>query len=260
MNQRISRISFSLIMADTNEVIAKHKAFWLAVFALYYIPLSFVQWITSDYTQAISEVLMTMDLESMSRVSQEYRLDAWINIFAALIGLAFFAVNSWAIFRFWGGQEVKTDELFRVAGKKWLPLFGTAFLVGILLIVPLLLFILPGLFLAVCWSMSLYFVLFLDLKYVDAITASYRMIIDKWWTVFLLFLSVFLMALFSGVVMGLLFFRTPAVVGYAAGNIVTRYFNIFLVVAFLHIYNYSYPPVEEDTDLSSTEEGADFLT
>lgn len=251
MSIKIPEISFSNIMADTNDVIAKHGSFWLGVFLVYYVPLALFQAWTSADTTEIFTALLQGNIERIEEISREQETYPFLTFLVGLINLFFFSFNAWAVFRMWGNEKYEVGELLSIALKKWPWVVATTLLLVVLLILPFLFFVIPGIFLAVCWSMSLYFVLFLDLTFVDALKASYDMVIKRWWTIFLLIVAVILTIIVVSVLLGILLFWAPDVVKFTVQTIVSAYFNIFWVVAFLHIYNHIYPPAEK-------EEGMDF--
>lgn len=250
----ISYLSFSSILADTNALISEHRKFWAQFLFVYYVPLAIVQsYITADGSEIIQLALSGDFSEIMAKSEefQQYQIISWL---VGLISMYFFCVNAWAVFRQWGGEPYSWGEVLRAALNKWPWVLGTALLMGLLLIIPYIVFIIPGIFLTVCWSMSLYFVVFLDLSFADALKASYNMVIRNWWTIFLLFLAGILITVFVGIVLSTLLFWAPDLLTFVLSTAVSAYFSVFYVVMFLHVYNYTYPPHnDEDEFILQTE-------
>lgn len=249
MSIRIPEISFSNIVADTNDVLAKNGTFWLGVFLVYYVPLALFQSWTSADTTELFTALLQGNMDRIEEISREQKSYPFLTFLVGLINMLFFSFNAWAVFRMWGNEKYEVGELLQIAVKKWPWVLVTALLLVVLLILPFLFFVIPGIFLAVCWSMSLYFVLFLDLTFVDALKASYDMVIKKWWTIFLLILGAILTIILVSVLLGIMLFWAPDAIKFTVQTIVSAYFNVFWVVVFLHIYNYTYPPTEKEAGL-----------
>ena len=244
----ITRLSFSEMLADTNDLIGEHKKFWAQFFFVYYVPLAIIQsFITAD-AQEIVQLAVQGDFEEILSISEEFQDFQIVSWLLGLVTMYFFCVNAWAVFRQWGGEPYSWSEILRASLKKWPWVLATGLLLIILLIVPFLAFIIPGIFLLVCWSMSLYLVVFLDLTFLDAIKASYNMVIQNWWTVFLLFFIAVLITAFLGIILSTILFWAPNMVSFVLSTAVGAYFSVFYVVMFLHVYNYTYPPQNDEDE------------
>ena len=174
----------------------------------------------------------------------------FLSFLLGMISIYFYCFTAWAVFRQWGGIKYTTRELLWLSLQKWPFVLTTGLLMVVLLILPMLCFVLPGLFLAVCWSMALYLVIFLDLNFLDALRTSYDMVIKQWFKVFLLFLGSLLIAGITELLLMLLTFWAPEPFTMVLISAVSLYFSVFWAVMFLHLYNYVYPPGQENSELT----------
>lgn len=254
MNVRIPEISFSQIMADTNEVIRKNGRFWAMVFLVYYVPLALLQSYTAGDSSEMLRLVAQGSWDAAGQLALEQENYPFLSFIVGLISILFFCFNAWAVFRMWGKEPYEVGDLLNRSVRKWPWVIATLLLMVVLLIPAFLFLVVPGIFLTVCWSMALYFVLFLDLTFIDALKASYDMVIKIWWTIFFLFLAGVLVMLLVSILIVVLFIWTPQPVSMIAQTVLSAYFNIFWVVAFLHVYNFTYPPAEEESFTSQIED------
>ncbi len=132
-----------------------------------------------------------------------------INIFAGFTGLGSFAtivVNGPLV----AGFFIVTNDLVRNKIPKFdmffqgfqifLPLFLANLLVGIFTFVGTLLLIIPGIYLAVAYTFTIPFIIFLKYDFWDAMEASRRVITKNFWP-FLGFMVVILLINFVGVLL-----------------------------------------------------------
>ncbi|WP_372639702.1 hypothetical protein [Ancylomarina sp.] len=77
----------------------------------------------------------------------------------------------------------------------------TSFIVGLLIVVGFMFFIIPGIFLAVCFSLVLSMRIFENISLGDALGRSFKLIKNNWWSTFLI---LFIVGLITGV-LGMVF-------------------------------------------------------
>jgi hypothetical protein len=132
------------------------------------------------------------------------------------------------------GQTVATDAMVKTALAKFLPLLGLAILLGLGVFAGCLLLIVPGVILALAWSVAFPALVLENRGIFDAFRRSAALTRGKRWSIFLLFLLVgivigvielVLFALFGG-------FRTLASPQPAAGRLVVSALLDVVVIPF----------------------------
>lgn len=86
------------------------------------------------------------------------------------------------------GQRLHWVDALRAAGQRLAPLLWVAILGGIAAAIAFILFILPGIWLAVCWLVAVPAVMFEGIDGVQALGRSMRLVRGRWWATFGAFL------------------------------------------------------------------------
>lgn len=100
------------------------------------------------------------------------------------------------------GREVGFGDLFSVFNKT-LPLFLAAILINIMVSIGFVLLILPGIYLGVCYLMVVPLIIDRDLGVWEAMEASRKAITKRWFSVFGLYLLLFLIMFISMIPLGI---------------------------------------------------------
>ncbi|MDJ1178299.1 hypothetical protein PJF56_05440 [Roseofilum sp. BLCC_M91] len=143
------------------------------------------------------------------------------------------------------GQSVETMTVLQNAAPKFFIAFGVSLLVSIAVALGLVVFIIPGIWLAIRYSFAYYAVALRDCGF-NAMSYSQTLVKGRWWGVFgrllllaiLLIIPILLLASIIGIVSGLL-----SVIGleiaaaaflHLATGIITYYFTTVSVIMFLN--------------------------
>ncbi len=87
-----------------------------------------------------------------------------------------------------GEGTINTGEVWQVAKKSVLSLIGVSILVGLLATIGFILFVIPGMYLAIACSLAYAAVVFSDGGAIKAISTSIKLTLGKWWRTFALLL------------------------------------------------------------------------
>jgi len=96
-----------------------------------------------------------------------------------------------------GGEKIDIKKAFLVAYQKFWLILATSIIAGVLMLIGFILFVIPGLILAVYFQFIMYVVIFENKWGVDAIKRSYEIVKGNFWWVVLIIL---LVALASGLI------------------------------------------------------------
>jgi hypothetical protein len=133
---------------------------------------------------------------------------AALGLIAGLVGLAGTIALIYSSANFLNGKNITPAEAIGQAGRLFLPVFGLSILIGLGTGLALLIFIIPGLFLAVAWSVVVPVRIMEPIGAIDAIGRGYRLTSSFRWPivgVFLIMIGIYLGTLLVlGLVSGIL--------------------------------------------------------
>lgn len=93
------------------------------------------------------------------------------------------------------GQSLDAANALRAAGRRLAPLLWVAIIGGIATAIAFVLFILPGVWLAVSWLVAVPVVMFEGINGIQALGRSMRLVRGRWWATFAAFLVALIMLL-----------------------------------------------------------------
>jgi hypothetical protein len=169
---------------------------------------------------------------ALAQVAPVFGLLALIGQLATAVGLllAYAAIFQVAM-QDLHGQPVATDRLFRVAAGKFWPLLGLFLLFTLGVTVGLLLLVVPGVVLAMAWSVAMPAVVLEDRGVFSAFGRSAALTRGKRWSIFLLFFIVWLISFIVELVLIILFGGFQAFVGRQHSLVPTVVLQLLGVIA-----------------------------
>ena len=137
-----------------------------------------------------------IDVQTMMSVFALVLFNVAISMVALLVSLSYIRV--YQDHRREGNEaEVTVSEVFHVMIRKLLPLLLWQFLYFLLIMVGMVFFIVPGIYLAVALTFGLLFIVLKDKSIGDSFSATFQLTRGKWW---LTFAFVLILGLIVGVV------------------------------------------------------------
>lgn len=129
------------------------------------------------------------------------------------------------------GQAVDTGTMFQVAARKFWPVVGLIILLALGVALGMMLLIVPGVMLALAWSVAQPALVLEDRGVLDSFKRSLELTRRKRWSIFLLYFLVFLIAIVAEVVVSVLFFSVSGGLrGYASASSTTTVVSSLLSV------------------------------
>jgi hypothetical protein len=127
------------------------------------------------------------------------------NLLTTVVSLVLTTLASAACFRAvsaaYLGEEATVEESLGFARQRLLPLLWLSILYGLGLIIPFILLVLPGIWLAVAWSLSFPALLHEDVKGVGALGRSFKLVRGRWWPTFGALLVMYLIVIVISAIM-----------------------------------------------------------
>jgi hypothetical protein len=215
---------------------------------------------TSDDPFNIDTVAGTNDVSTGTQLSG--------NLLTTVLSLVATTLASAACFRAvsaaYLGEEATVEESLGFARQRLLPLLWLSVLYGFGLIIPFLLLVLPGIWLAVAWSLSFPALLHEDVRGVKALGRSFKLVRKRWWPTFgalvVMYLIVFVISLIIiGIFTAALLSNTDneafGAVIYTIANTLSSLITLPLVAAVLTILYFDLRVRKEGFDLQLLAQG-----
>lgn len=155
-----------------------------------------------------------------------------------------------------GKDNFTPEDVWRNVGHYFLPVFFITLVLGFMIGIGILLFIIPGIYLAVTLVFTVYAKIAENLSFADAMSRSINLVKDHWWFTFGLLLIVYFIASFSGSIFLLPQIIYSMFIGISAANgtfegvsifyliisaagtfIATFLYSIIYITITLHYYN-----------------------
>jgi hypothetical protein len=162
------------------------------------------------------------------------------------------------------GQSPTWQESLSFAATRLGPLIWLSILYGFGLIIPFLLLIIPGIWLAVAWSVSYPALLSEDVRGIKALGRSFNLVRGRWWATFAAIFVMFLIVVVISLIVGALFAallitsldsEVLAAILTTIANVLSSLITLPLFAALLTIIYYDLRVRKEGFDLSLLARG-----
>jgi hypothetical protein len=156
------------------------------------------------------------------------------------------------------GEQPTVGDSLSFAASRVVPLIWLSILYGLGLIIPFLLLILPGIWLAVAWALSYPALLSEDVRGVKALGRSFQLVRGRWWPTFGALLVMYLIVIVISGILGVLFGATliasldsevVAAIIYTIVNTLSSLITLPLIAAVLTIIYFDLRVRKEGFDL-----------
>ena len=97
-----------------------------------------------------------------------------------------------------GKDNFSPEDVWRMVGKHFIPVFFMTLALGIIIALGFVAFIIPGIFLAVALTFTIYAKIAEGLSFGDAMRRSINLVKDYWWLTFGVLIIIYFIASFSG--------------------------------------------------------------
>jgi len=192
---------------------------------------------------------MLMLLVSFAAYLPFYLISAWLAVNAnmilgiilvilflvALVALIYFGVRSQiGMYLILKNPTAKFKELFKNTKGLFWKFFGLSLLTGILVMLWTLLLIIPGIIFGIFYYFALYFLIFEDVKGMNAIKSSKALVSGYWWGVFGRTMFLLLVAMLASFVLSIPFmFLSEGTIMYTIYSLIQNLIWVVVIPVFM---------------------------